>query len=113
MITGIWAIVSITSFSTFTQHQGDYFLKHANAVLFLMLGILFVWHGIKRNGLLSIVLPAISVSLGIVLVELFYLPRIGNPLPFWLDFFVEFILVILLTFLLLIRERSNSQQVQQ
>lgn len=98
-LTGLWSIVNIESFSDFTQYQGDFFLKHTNGVLFLILGVLFFFFALKREMIKKISFFALLTALGVMAVEVSYIPKIGNPIPFWIDFALEGLIVI--TFLIL------------
>lgn len=97
--TGLWAIVSIQTFSAVTQHQGDYFLKHTNALLFLMLGIFFLAASQKKDRQKVALFILAGTSFGVALIDFIYLPHIGNPLPFRLDMFEESIVAALAIFL--------------
>lgn len=100
-LTALWAIISIESFSKFTQYQGDFFLKHTNGVLFLILGMLFFYNALRRIIIKQTAMFALSVALGVMAVEANYLSKIGNPLPFWIDFLIEGLIVLTFLFLFL------------
>ena len=96
LIFGLWSIIEIESFSDFTRYQGDFFLKTTAGVLFSVLGAIFVYTGLREKLMGEVRYFAISTALGIMSLEIYYLPKIGNPFPFWIDFGIEGIFVVLL-----------------
>lgn len=99
-LTGLWSIIDIESFSDFTRYQGDFFLKHTAGVLFSVLGLIFSYSAIKKRLMEEIKYFALLTTVGVMVVEVYYLPRIGNPLPFWIDFTIEGIAALLIFFTL-------------
>lgn len=108
LLTGLWSVIDIDSFSRFTQYQGDYFLKHTAGVLFSILGLLFVYSVVKKQLIGSIKFFAFLTALGVVLVEVLYLEKIGNPLPFQVDFVIELTIAFLLFFLIIFQFKRRN-----
>ena len=105
LVTGLWSIISIESFSSFTKYQGDYFLKHTNGILFFTLGILFIYSVFKQELIKQIPFFAFLTALGVMVVEVYYLPKIGNPFPFWIDFGIEGVIVVSFLMLFAVKRR--------
>lgn len=99
-LTGAWAIINISSFSEFTRYHGDFFLKHTNALLFLIVGLGIIY--LSRMEILykKLAIIVAVIAMGIASIESFYLPQIGNPFPFWIDFAEETLIAALLILLL-------------
>lgn len=101
-LTGLWAIVSLDSFSKITEHQhhGEPFEMHSIAGMVLVIGLFLIWAAFKEE----LRKPAGFLALGLVLTilvpELIYLPKIGNPTLFWFDFAEESIIGIVLLYAL-------------
>lgn len=98
LLTGLWSIIDIESFSDFTRYRGDFFLKHTAGVLFSVLGLIFTYSAIKERFVAEIKYFALLTTVGVMAVEFYYLPKIGNPLPFWIDFTIEGIAALLIFF---------------
>lgn len=99
-IVGLWVIVSLDSFSRITNHYGDAFDTHAFAALVLVLGLFFIYSATKENLQRPIGFLALGIAIAIIIPEIIYLPQIGNPILFWLDFVEELLIVGILSFLL-------------
>src|SRR5437868_5966214 len=105
-VTGAWAIINIKGFSVFTHHQGDYFVKHANAVLFFIIGLYLFWHAVQNTITKSLLLFTLGCSIGIAIVEVYYMQQIGNPWPFWIDVIEELIIGFFCAYLLIFRKKK-------
>lgn len=108
LITGVWSIIDIESFSYFTKYRGDFFLKHTAGLLFSVLGAIFIYYVIKNQLTTSITYFAFITALGVALIELYYIPRIGNLLPFWIDFSLQGLIAIFLLFSQLKKTHNSS-----
>lgn len=89
LIFSIWTILSIETFSAFVGYQGDYFLKHINGVLYFSIGFILLLNSLSENVRRNAILLGIFASLGTAVIELTYLPQIGNIFLFWVDFVIE------------------------
>lgn len=102
VVTGLWAIVSLESFSVITRHEvhGDAFEMQSIAALAGVLGLFFVW-GARR---LELRRPAAWLALGsavaIIVLELVYFSEIRGTL-FVPDLFEESFVAVLLGWALL------------
>ena len=99
-ITGLWAIVSLDSFSRITKHYGDAFEMHSIAALALVIGLFFIWSSTKESLQRPAGFLALGSAVAIIIPELIYLPRIDNPILFWLDFAEEIIVAGILILVL-------------
>jgi hypothetical protein len=100
-LTGLWALVSLESFSRVTGHAGDPFEMHSIAAMALVLGLFFVWsarHAALRRPVGAL---ALGIAVAVLVPELIYLPRIGNPVLFWVDFAEETVVALVLAVILL------------
>ncbi len=95
-LTGLWAIVSLESFSRFTDHHGEPFEMHGIAAMALVSGIFLIYGALKEELLRAVGFLGLGFALAVMIPELFYLPQIGNPFLFWADFALEGIVGILL-----------------
>jgi len=112
-LTGAWALINIASFSEFTRYHGDFFLKYTNALLFLVVGLGIIY--LSRIEILykKLALIVAVIAMGIASIEYFYLPQIGNPFPFWIDFAEETLtaaLLVLLLFYQHLKKGSNPER---
>lgn len=107
--TAFWAIVSLDSFSQVTGHFGDPFEMHSIAALALVLGIFFIWGVIKEEVRKYAAFLALGTAITVIIPELIYLPKIGNPILFWIDFIEESIVALLLTMCLLAKHKNFLQ----
>ena len=88
-LTGLWAIVSLDSFSRITNHYGDAFEMHSIAAIALVSGIFLIYGALKEQLRRPAGFLALGLVLAIIIPELIYLPKIGNPSLFWVDFVLE------------------------
>lgn len=105
-LTGLWAIVSLESFSRITRHSGDPFEMHSIAAMALIIGLFFLWSSRKEELLRPVGYLALGFVLAVMIPELIYLPKIGNPILFWVDFAEEGIIGILLAVSLFAKRKS-------
>lgn len=109
-ITGLWAIVSLESFSRITRHFGDPFEMHSISAMSFIIGLFFLWSSRKEELLRSAGYLALGFVLAVMIPELIYLPQIGNPTLFWADFALEGIIGILLLITLLKKHDIGNPQ---
>ncbi len=102
VLTGFWAIVALNHFAKFTGlHSGaieiaDRFEMISMAALATVIGVFFIVSALRENLLRPAGFLALGVALAIIIPELIYLPQIGNPLLFWIDFAEESVVALLL-----------------
>lgn len=96
-LTGLWALVSLESFSRVTGHRADPFEMHSIAALSLVVGLFLIWAAFREDLRRPAGVLAVGLVLAVMIPELVYLPRIGNPPLFWVDFALEGALGVLLT----------------
>lgn len=97
-LTGLWAIVSLDSFSRLTEHHGEPFEMHSIAAMAFVTGLFFIWASRKTEIIRAAGFLALGFALAIMIPELIYLPKIGNPILFWVDFTEESAVALLLTY---------------
>ncbi len=97
-LTGLWAIVSLESFSRATDHYhyGEPFEMHSIAAMALVLGIFLIYGALKEELQRAAGFLGLGFVFAVMIPELLYLPKIGNPFLFWVDFAVEGVIGILL-----------------
>ncbi len=100
VLTGLWAIVSLDSFSRITEHYGDAFEMYSIAGMALVVGLFFIWAAYKEELRRPAGFLALGLVLAIVVPELIYLPKIGNPILFWVDFAEESVVGLILIYFL-------------
>lgn len=76
-LTGLWAIMSLDSFSKITRHYGDPFEMHSIAALAVVLGMAFIWGALRRNHLVF------GSALAVIIPEAVYFSEIKNTLFLW------------------------------
>lgn len=105
-LTGIWAIVSLESFSLITRHPvHDAFDMHSIAALAVVLGIMFVWGAYDvRYRFFAAVLALLS-AVAIVIPELVYFSEIKGTL-FVPDLFEEILIAVLLAIGLYLKRKN-------
>lgn len=105
-LTGLWAIVALEHFAAVTGMRADgldaadRFDMYSIAGMALVIGIFFVWAAFKEELRRPVGFFALGLVLAILIPELIYLPRIGNPPLFWVDFVEESIVGFLLLYAL-------------
>lgn len=104
--TGLLAIVSLDSFSRITGHYGDAFEMHSIAAMSFVIGLFFIWAARKEEIRKPAGFLALALALAIFILELIYLPQIGNPTLFWVDFAEEGAVALLLMYALLVNRRT-------
>lgn len=93
--TALWALFALEHFARNTGlHFGpmddvDRFEMISIAAMALVLGIFLIYGGLKSNLRKIFSLLAIGLAAAIIIPEVIFLPRIGNPVLFWLDFLEE------------------------
>ena len=95
-LTGLWVIVSLDSFSRITEHHGEPFEMHSIAGMALIIGLFFIYSAGKEELRRPAGFLALGFVLAIIIPELIYLPKIGNPPLFWVDFVEESIVGLIL-----------------
>lgn len=96
--TGLWAIVSLDSFSRITEHYGEPFEMYSIAAMALVIGLFLLWSAFKEGLRRPAGFLVLGLVLAIMIPELIYLPKMGNPVLFWLDFVEEGIIGLLVAF---------------
>ena len=95
-LTGLWAIVSLETFSLITRHPiEDAFDMHSIAALAVVLGIAFVWGAYDERYRFFAAVLALLSAIAIIVPELFYFSEIQNKL-FVPDLAEETIVAVLL-----------------
>ena len=112
-LTGLWAIVSLDSFSRITEHRGEPFEMHSIAGMALVIGLFFIWSAFKEELRRPVGFLALGLVLAISIPELVYLPKIGNPTLFWVDFAEETIVGLFLIFILFNKSRDKKQHIRE
>jgi hypothetical protein len=102
LVTGLWSLISVESFSVFTQYRGDFFLKQTAGLLFSIIGGIFLYFASKNILVKELSIFALLNVLGVMLIEAYYVPKVGNPFPFWLDFGLEAVIGTLILINLII-----------
>lgn len=82
-LTGLWAIISLDSFSKITQHYGDPFEMHSIAALAVVLGMAFIWGALQRNHLVFVGWLVFGSALAVIIPEAVYFSEIKNTLFLW------------------------------
>lgn len=82
----------------------DRFDMYSIAGMALVIGIFFIWSALKEELRRPVGFLALGLALAILIPELIYLPKIGNPTLFWVDFAEEVIVGLLLLYALFKRE---------
>jgi len=106
VFTALWAIAALDHFSRVTglHAEGldltDRFEMYSIAALALVLGLFFIWGAAKENLQRPAGFLALGSAVAVIVPELIYLPQIGNPILFWLDFAEESVVALLLVYLL-------------
>ena len=97
-LTGLWAIVSLDSFSRITEHYGEPFEMHSIAAMALVIGLFLLWGSFKEGLRRPAGFLVLGLVLAIMIPELIYLPQMGNPILFWIDFIEEGTIGLLVAF---------------
>lgn len=97
-LTGFWAIVNLKSFSQITEHHGEPFEMYSIAGMAFVIGLFLLWSAFKEELRRPAGFLVIGLVLAIMIPELIYLPKMGNPILFWLDFVEEGIIGFLVAF---------------
>ena len=102
-LTGLWAIVNLESFMRITEHEyhGEPFEMYSIAAMAFVIGLFLLWSAFKEELRRPAGFLVIGLALAIMIPELIYLPKIGNPILFWLDFIEEGAIGLLVAFSLL------------
>ncbi len=103
-LTGLWAIVNLDSFLRITEHYGEPFEMHSIAAMALVIGLFLLWSAFKEDLRRPAGFLALGLVLAIMIPELIYLPKMGNPILFWIDFIEEGTIGLLVAFSLFSKE---------
>ena len=100
LITGLWALLFLSNFERVVghMHEGLPFEMHSIAAMSVVLGVYFIYSVRSRNWFknnISIAYLVMGIALSVILVELFYLPKMGWNL-FWVDLIEEILITLLL-----------------
>lgn len=101
-VTAFWAIIALDHFARVTSLHleslntiGRFEMESIVALSFV-LGIFFILSANKRTMQRPAGFLALGIAIAVIIPELIYLPQIGNPPLFWLDFAEESIVALLL-----------------
>lgn len=106
-LTGLWAIVSLDSFSRLTAHHGEPFEMHSIAAMALVLGLFLIYGALKDELHKAAGYLALGFVLAVMIPELIYLPQIGNPILFWADFALEGVIGVLIAIALFTKNQHG------
>jgi len=81
-----------------TEHHGEPFEMYSIAAMAFVIGLFLLWSAFKEELRRPAGLLVLGLVLAIMIPELIYLPKMGNPILFWLDFVEEGIIGILVAF---------------
>lgn len=101
-LTALWAIFALDHFARVTGLHPESlntvgrFEMYSIAGMSLVLGIFFIFASRQRKLLWPVAWLVLGIALSVAVVELIFLPQIGNPPLFWLDFAEESIIGLLL-----------------
>ena len=110
--TGLWAIISLDSFMRFTEHHGEPFEMYSIGAMAFVIGLFLLWSAFKEELRRPAGFLVLGLVLAIMIPELIYLPMMGNPILFWLDFVEEGVIGILVAFSLFSKP-TKSQDIQR
>ncbi len=97
-LTGIWAIVSLESFSRITRHfSEDAFEMHSIAALAVVLGLFFIYGASKDHLLRPTSFLLLGSAIAVIIPEVYYLPREGGFNLFWLDLIEEIVVALIVS----------------
>ena len=94
-LTGLWAIVSLKSFSQITGHHGDPFEMYSIAGLAVVLGIAFLWGAYREEQRIFAAVLALLSAIAVIIPETVFFSEIRGTL-FVPDLVEEIIVAILL-----------------
>jgi len=109
-LTGLWAIVNIDSFSRITGHYGEPFEMHSIAAMAFVIGLFLLWSAFKEELRRPAGFLIIGFVFAIMIPELIYLPKMGNPILFWIDFVEEGTIGLLVMASLFRKPTENSRK---
>lgn len=104
-LTGLWAIVSLESFSRVTGHSGGSFEMHSIAAMAVVVGAFLIRGALNDASRRAAGFLGLGLVLAVMIPEWVYLPKIDNPPLFWLDFALEGVIGLLVGVGLLRRSR--------
>ncbi len=110
--TGLWAIISLESFMRITEHHGEPFEMYSIAAMAFVIGLFLLWSAFKEELRRPAGFLVLGLVLAIMIPELIYLPKMGNPILFWLDFVEEGIIGFLVAFSLFSKP-TKSQDIRR
>ena len=96
-ITGIWAIVSLDSFSRITGHYdtGDAFEMHSIAALAVVLGLAFIWGAMQEKYRVFAGWILFGSAIAIIIPEIVYFSSEVKNTLFLFDLFEETVIAAL------------------
>lgn len=94
-LTGLWPLVSMSTFLAVTGPKTDLWLVNTVGVLVLVSGLVIFFSALRRRMTMEILLLAVGSALGLCAIDIIYV-SIGRILPIYLaDATAEIILVAL------------------
>lgn len=95
ILSGLWSLVSITTFQMVTGPKTDLWLVKTVGLLVLVSGLVFIYSASRRFFPFETVLLAIGNALALAVIELIYVSA-GRIAPIYLaDAAVELVLVVI------------------
>ena len=76
----------------------------------LTIGLFFIWSANKEELRKPAGFLALGLAIAIIVPELIYLPQIGNPPLFWLDFIEETVIALLIVIALFHKEKGVERK---
>ncbi|WP_439487995.1 hypothetical protein [Algoriphagus sp.] len=95
LITGIWPLISMSTFLDVTGPKNDLWLVKVVGILISVIGLVLFVASFDRKRNLPIILLAIASSVALGLIDIVFFLSNTIPAIYLLDAVVEFILVLL------------------
>lgn len=108
LVTGIWPLLSISTFEAVTGPKTDDWLVQTVGALITVIAIVIAVAAIRQNITFEIMLLAIGSALGLALIDLVFVAQRIIPTVYLLDAVAEFILIGLWVSAWSIQKRSRS-----
>jgi hypothetical protein len=93
-LTGIWCIVDIKSFMLVTGPKTDIWLVKTVSVLIIVISLVFIDAGIRKNVSRETLLLAVGSAVGLIIIDVYYtaINRISSV--YLMDALAQFLLLI-------------------
>lgn len=108
LLTGIWPLISVTSFMAVTGPKTDIWLLKTFSIQICMMGIVLAYASLDKEFKPAVVLLSLLTAAGFIIADVFYVIKGVIPPIYLADAFIELIIAFLVASYVLFRRKLET-----